>query len=210
MTIPRIGERARSFRLPSAQGGEVGLDDFKNRSAVVVWFTKGMACPFCRQQMSQLARAYPQIKERGGEVLEVTSSTPARAQFYARRFTLPFPYLCDPDHRVRADWGLQKRAHGLGYYAKTLVNAMKMEPPAGPGPHALGPGPERRGPAGRGGARGRRGRGGRPACSPQKASPPPARGAPPPARALLEHTPRGRRPPRPPEVDCCGVHALAD
>src|SRR5204863_5548149 len=130
MTIPRIGERARSFRLPSAQGGEVGLDDFKNRSAVVVWFTKGMACPFCRQQMSQLSRAYPRIKERGGEVLEVTSSTPARAQFYARRFTLPFPYLCDPDHRVRADWGLQKRAHGLGYYAKTLVNALKMEPPA--------------------------------------------------------------------------------
>jgi peroxiredoxin len=129
MAIPRIGERARSFRLPSAQGNEVGLDDFKGRSAVVLWFTKGMACPFCRQQMSQLARAYPRIKEHGGEVLEVTNSTPARAQFYARRFSLPFPYLCDSDHRVRAEWGLQKRSHGLGYYAKTFVTGMKMEPP---------------------------------------------------------------------------------
>jgi peroxiredoxin len=129
MTIPRIGERARSFRLPSAQGGEVGLDDFENRRAVVVWFTKGMACPFCRQQMSQLARAYPRIKERGGEVLEVTSSAPARAQFYARQFKLPFPYLCDPDYRVRAEWGLAKRPHGLGYYAKTLMAGMKAPPP---------------------------------------------------------------------------------
>ena len=129
MAIPRIGESARSFRLPSAQGGPVGLDDFKGRSAVVLWFTKGMACPFCRQQMSQLARAYPRIKERGGEVLEVTSSTPARAQFYARQFKLPFPYLCDPDYRVRAEWGLQKRSHGPGYYVKMLAKGMKAEPP---------------------------------------------------------------------------------
>ena len=129
MAIPRIGEPARSFRLPSAQGREVGLDDFKGRSAVVLWFTKGMACPFCRQQMSQLARAYPRIKEHGGEVLEVTSSTPARAQFYARRFSLPFPYLCDPDYRVRAEWGLAKRSHGPGYYVKTFVAGMKADPP---------------------------------------------------------------------------------
>ena len=129
MAIPSIGARARSFRLASAQGGEIGLDDFKNRSAVVVWFTKGMACPFCRQQMSQLARAYPSIKEHGGEVLEVTSSTPTRAQFYARQFKLPFPYLCDPDYRVRAEWGLQKRSHGPAHYVKTLVKGMSATPP---------------------------------------------------------------------------------
>ena len=130
MPIPKIGEPARSLRLPSAQGGEIALDDYKGRRAVVLWFTKGMACPFCRQQMSQLARAYPLIKARGGEVLEVTSSTVARAQHYARQFKLPFPYLCDPDYRARAAWGLEKRSHGPAYYAKMLVAGMKEEPPA--------------------------------------------------------------------------------
>jgi peroxiredoxin len=129
MTIPTIGEQARSFRLPSAQGGEVGLDDYRGHKAVVLWFTKGMACPFCRQQMSQLARAYARIQERGGEVVEVTNSTPARAQFYARRFTLPFPYLCDPEYRVRREWGLDKRSHGAAYYAKTLLAGMKAPSP---------------------------------------------------------------------------------
>lgn len=129
MSIPKIGEPARSFRLPAAQGGEVGLGDFKGRKAVVLWFTKGMACPFCRQQMSQLARGYARIKERGGEVLEVTNSTPERGKFYAQRFTLPFPYLCDADHRVRSEWGIEKRSHGLGYYAKTFLGGMKMTPP---------------------------------------------------------------------------------
>jgi|ERR1051326_420573 peroxiredoxin len=129
MPLPKLGEKARSFRLPSAQGGEVALDDYKGRSAVVLWFTKGMACPFCRQQMSQLARAYPRVKEHGGEILEVTNTPLPRAQFYARQFALPFPYLCDPDFRVRREWGLEQRSHGPGYYVKTFIAGAKSTPP---------------------------------------------------------------------------------
>ena len=129
MTIPRIGEPARPFRLPAAQGGEVSLDDFKGRHAVVLWFTKGMACPFCRQQMSQLKRGYARIRQAGGEVLQVTASPLARGQFYARQFALPFQYLCDVDHQVHDAWGIARRAHGIGYYAKTFEKAMKTQVP---------------------------------------------------------------------------------
>src|SRR5215208_5418963 len=129
MAVPKIGELAPALRLPAAQGGEISLSDYQGRRAVVLWFTKGMACPFCRQQMSQLTRALPRIRDRGGEVLEVTSSTPARAQAYARQFTLPFPYLCDPDYQARSAWGLEKRSHGPGYYAKRLVAGLKSAVP---------------------------------------------------------------------------------
>lgn len=129
MTIPRIGENARPFRLLAAQGGEVALDDFKGRQAVIVWFTKGMGCPFCRQHMSQLARAYPRIREHGAQIVEVTNTPLPRAQAYARQFALPFPYLCDAESRVARAWGLEKRAHGPGYYVKTLLAGMRMEPP---------------------------------------------------------------------------------
>jgi peroxiredoxin len=129
MGIPKIGEPAPALRLPAAQGGEISLDDYRGRRAVVLWFTKGMACPFCRQQMSQLARALPRIQERGGQVLEVTSTAPARAQAYARQFTLPFPYLCDPDYQARGAWGLEKRSHGPAYYAKMLVAGLKSAVP---------------------------------------------------------------------------------
>jgi peroxiredoxin len=129
MTIPKVGDHARPFRLPAAQGGQVGLEDFAARQAVVVWFTKGMGCPFCRQHMSQLARAYPRIRERGAEVVEVTTTPLARAQAYARQFRLPFPYLCDPEYRVYGQWGLGKRAHGPGHYVKMFLAGMKEEPP---------------------------------------------------------------------------------
>jgi peroxiredoxin len=129
MAMPKIGETARPFRLPAASGVDIGLDDYKGRSAVVLWFTKGMACPFCRQQMSQLARGYDRIREHGGEVLEITNSTPSRARFYGRQFKLPFPYLCDPDYTVRRQWGLEKRSHGPAYYVKTFIAGASAAPP---------------------------------------------------------------------------------
>lgn len=129
MASVEIGQRAGSFRLPSGQGGEVGLEDYRGRSNVVLWFTKGMGCPFCRTQMSQLARGYPKLKAAGAEVLQVTPTKPERARFYAQNFAIPFPYLCDPDHQVHRAWGLDQRAHSLAWYAKTMYMSSKMPKP---------------------------------------------------------------------------------
>ena len=68
MSALTAGQPAPGFRLPSAQGPEVALEDYRGRRNVIVWFTKGMACVFCRQHMSQLARAYGEIQRRNGEV----------------------------------------------------------------------------------------------------------------------------------------------
>src|SRR6266511_265054 len=125
-----VGQMAPSFRLPSGQGPEVGLEDYRGRKHVIVWFTKGMACPFCRQQMSQLARAYEAFRARDAEILEVTNTPPERARVYVQKFALPFPYLCDPDFRVRRTWNLDARSHGVGYYARMMYLGMTMPKPA--------------------------------------------------------------------------------
>jgi peroxiredoxin len=124
-----IGERAPDFRLPSGRGGEVGLADYRGRSSLIVWFTKGMACPFCRTQMSQLARGYPQIRALGAEVLQVTATTPDRARFFAKNFTIPFQYLCDPDYSAHRTWGVGVRSHSLAWYAKRFQTLSKIPPP---------------------------------------------------------------------------------
>ncbi len=129
MTTATIGERAPLLRLPSGQSREIGLDDYRGRSNVIVWFTKGMACAFCRQQMSQLARGYPQFRAQGAEILEVTPTKPDRARFYVEKFGIPFPYLCDPDHQARQTWGLGARSHSLVWYAKGLYQGMRTPGP---------------------------------------------------------------------------------
>jgi peroxiredoxin len=127
-----VGQRAPSFRLPAGHGGDIGPDDYRGRSSLIVWFTKGMACPFCRTQMSQLARGYPRLKAAGAEVLQVSPTKPERARFYARNFPIPFPYLCDPDYEIHRAWGLGVRSHSMLWYAKLMyeVTKMPMPPPA--------------------------------------------------------------------------------
>jgi peroxiredoxin len=106
-----LGSLAPALRLPSAQGPTIDLSDFRGRRHVIVWFTKGLACPFCRRQMLQLAQIAPKIRGLDTEVLEIASTPVERAAIYHRRFTLPFLYLCDPDFAAAKSWGLEVRPH---------------------------------------------------------------------------------------------------
>jgi peroxiredoxin len=124
MTGVSIGQPAPAFRLPTAQGSELALEDFRGKKNVIVWFTKGMGCVFCRQHMSQLARIYPEIQKRNTEVLEIVPSTVDRGRQYAQKYRLPFPYLCDADDRVRHAWQLGVRSHGPLWYAKAFKFGM--------------------------------------------------------------------------------------
>lgn len=125
-----VGQPAPSFRLPAATGGDVSLDDFRGRTPVIVWFTKGMACAFCRQQMSQLARGYGRFKDLRGELLQITLTPLERARTYAQKFRLPFPYLCDPDYQVRRAWGLDHRSRSPLWYAAAMYASTKWPKPS--------------------------------------------------------------------------------
>jgi peroxiredoxin len=124
-----VGDVAPEFRLPSAQGAEVSLAEYRGRKNVIVWFTKGMGCVFCRQHMSQLARSAGELATRSTEVLQVVPSTVARARSYAAKYRLPFPYLCDTEEVVRRAWRLEVRSHGPLWYAATLVRALRTPKP---------------------------------------------------------------------------------
>jgi peroxiredoxin Q/BCP len=124
-----IGERVPSFRLPSGQGPELGPDDYRGRSNLIIWFTKGMACPFCRHQMSQLVRGYSQIQSLNAEILEVTPTPPQRAQLYVQKFRIPFPYLCDPDYQARRLYGVEVRPRSLGEKVQAFYQGMRAPKP---------------------------------------------------------------------------------
>ena len=128
MSAPKLGQAAPGFKLPAAQGGEVALDDYLGKKNVIVWFTKGMACVFCRQHMSQLARAYPDIQQRNAEVLEIAPSTPEKGRLYAAKYKLPFPYLCDPADQARSSWHIAQRSRGPAWYVGGLIGGMTAKP----------------------------------------------------------------------------------
>jgi len=119
-----IGRPAPTFRLPSADGPSVGLRDYHGRKNVILWFTKGFGCPFCRQQMSHLRQALPAFEPFDAVVLLIARTPPARARLYAKHFSLPFPYLCDADGVVRASYGIDERSNPTGYYLKKIFGRL--------------------------------------------------------------------------------------
>src|SRR3972149_4105678 len=56
--------------------------------------------------MAQLRLGYPEIKRRQAEIFQITSTPPTQGALYARRFNLPFPYLCDGDLTTYRLYGL--------------------------------------------------------------------------------------------------------
>ena len=120
--ILEVGTPAPNFRLASAQGGEVTLEDYRGQKNVILWFSRGLFCPFCRRYMTQLRLGYRQIQERGAEILQVTWSTPEEARLYFRQYQLLFPYLCDPERAMYPLYGI-RIIHGT---IPALVAGMAM------------------------------------------------------------------------------------
>lgn len=109
-----VGRAAPEFRLAAAQGGEVGPQDFRGAKRVVLWFSKGLFCPFCRRNMAQLALRYPEIQSLQTEILQVTHNTLDEARGYVKHYPMKFPYLCDAERAAHDRYGVALTGINLG------------------------------------------------------------------------------------------------
>ena len=114
MSDSLVGRPAPEFKLASAQGGEVGPQDFRGAKRVVLWFSKGLFCPFCRRNMAQLALRYREIQALQAEVLQVTHNTLDEARGYLKHYPIKFPYLCDAERTAHDRYGVESLPSDLG------------------------------------------------------------------------------------------------
>ena len=74
---PAPGTKAPDFRLPAASGGHVALADYAGQRSVLLWFSKGLHCPFCRRNMARLSQAVARFAERDAEILQIRETLDA-------------------------------------------------------------------------------------------------------------------------------------
>lgn len=115
---------APNFRLASAQGHDVTLEDYRGQQNVLLWFSRGLFCPFCRRYMAQLRLGYQELQTRNTEILQITYSTPEEAQLYFRQYQLSFPYLCDPERAVFPVYGIRISRTAIGKLAANMAANM--------------------------------------------------------------------------------------
>lgn len=106
---PLVGVEAPLFSLPSVRGPMVDLASYRERSNVVVWFSRGFTCPFCRVYTDSIRTGYEALQAGDTEVIQVAPNLLDSARRYFGSSPLPFPFVCDPDKRLYAVYGLGDR-----------------------------------------------------------------------------------------------------
>ena len=100
----RPGDPAPNFTLPAVnREGQVSLDDYRGRSAVLIGMFRGLHCPFCRRQLVQLGTTQDKLKARGVETMAVVNTPLERAQLYFKYRPARVLLTADPEaatHRL--------------------------------------------------------------------------------------------------------------
>ncbi len=102
-----MGGPAPRFRLESVQGPIVDLAEFHHQQNVLIWFSRGFTCPFCRRYMAQLSLAYPRYQVLNCEIVQISPDLLLQARLFFKNYSLAFPFLCDTDKRAYSAYGLR-------------------------------------------------------------------------------------------------------
>jgi putative peptide zinc metalloprotease protein len=103
----KVGSPAPELALESVQGPTVKLSDYRGRQNVVIWFSRGYNCPFCRRYMAQLDQAHDKFVAANTHVLEIGPNVLKPARIYFQRQPIKFPFLCDPSKAAYLRFGLR-------------------------------------------------------------------------------------------------------
>lgn len=119
MELPlTVGQVAPDFQLPSVQGTAVNLSQYRQHSNLILWFSRGITCSFCRSYMQSFESEYDNLRAHEIEVVQVAPNLLESARRFFTTFP-PFPFVCDPEKRLYALYGLGDR--GVLTAAQTAV-----------------------------------------------------------------------------------------
>jgi len=97
---PRIGYLAPNFRLTNLHGEEISMASLEGKVVLVnFWATW---CGPCRDEMPSMETLYHDFKDKGFEILAISSDmdgAPA-VQLFVQKLGLSYPILLDTDFRV--------------------------------------------------------------------------------------------------------------
>ena len=100
-----LGVATPDFQLPDITNGTlVKLSNYKGKQPVLLAFTRIFTekqyCPFCFPHIKDLNANYEQFKNRGIEVLMISSTDERQSQIVVKDLKLKMPLLSDPTCRV--------------------------------------------------------------------------------------------------------------
>jgi peroxiredoxin len=134
----RPGDPAPPFALPAVnREGQVSLDDYRGRSPVLIAMFRGLHCPFCRRQLTQLGTTQDKLKALGVETMAVVNTPLERARLYFKYRPARVLLTADPAATTHQSFGLpagaivekeSEASWAQGKVTMGQIQGMKMNP----------------------------------------------------------------------------------
>ena len=114
--MPKVGEAAPAFTLPSDRGDDVSLAALRGRPVVLYFYPKDDTSG-CTTQACEFRDSWAEVQARGAVVLGVSPDSVASHEKFRDKYALPFPLLADEDHAVAEAYGVwgEKSMYGRTY-----------------------------------------------------------------------------------------------
>jgi peroxiredoxin len=102
----KVGDKAPDFKLPSAAGESVGLNELLENGPVVLNFYRGGWCPYCSLELNAYKNRLPEIEELGASLVAISPQTPDNSLTTAEKNELEFQVLSDVGNKTANEFGL--------------------------------------------------------------------------------------------------------
>lgn len=101
---PDVGSTAPEFSLPSQDGSQVSLKDYRGKWVVLYFYPKDMT-PGCTIEAQNFERDQSQYKERNAVVIGVSVDSAESHRMFCSKEGLNFRLLADTKHKVAREYG---------------------------------------------------------------------------------------------------------
>jgi len=115
--MPAVGSAAPDFTLPSQDGTQVSLSDFRGKWVVLYFYPKD-GTPGCTIEAHNFQRDQPQYSQRNSVVVGVSVDTTDSHKEFCSKEGLNFKLLADTEHKVVKQYDSTMKYNGVEIAAR--------------------------------------------------------------------------------------------
>ena len=109
----KVGDKAPNFSLPDQDGKTSSLKSLKGKQMVLYFYPKDDT-PGCTKEACGFRDSLKAIEKINTVVLGVSMDNAASHHKFIKKYSLPFPLLCDEDGTVSKAYGVYKLKNMYG------------------------------------------------------------------------------------------------